>query len=92
MGGNKIGTLRGCVDRIRPHTLINGKRGDPQAVLSRFPTMFTLKVTAKLAALFGGSLLALFVGTLAIEDQRLFVACRASGQSADSCLLQLQGR
>jgi hypothetical protein len=54
--------------------------------------MFALKVTARLAALFGGSLLALFVGTLAIEDQRLFVACRASGQSADSCLLQLQGR
>jgi hypothetical protein len=54
--------------------------------------MFALKVTTKLAALFGGSLAALFVGTLAIEDQRHFVACRASGASADACLLQLQGR
>jgi len=55
-------------------------------------TMFALKVTARLAALFGGSLAALFVGTLAIEDQRHFVACRASGASADACLLQIQGR
>ena len=54
--------------------------------------MQTLSTTAKLAALFGGSLLALFVVGLAVEDQRHFVACRASGASADACLLQINGR
>jgi hypothetical protein len=51
-----------------------------------------ISTTAKLAALFGGSLLALFVASLAVEDQRLFVACRASGASVDACLLQISGR
>ena len=46
----------------------------------------------KLSALFGGSLLALFVAGLASQDQRLFVACRATGASADACLLQISGR
>jgi hypothetical protein len=55
-------------------------------------TMKTLSLTAKLTALFGGSLLALFVAGLAVEDQRHFVACRASGASADACLLQINGR
>lgn len=54
--------------------------------------MQTLSLTAKLSALFGGSLFALFVAGLAVEDQRLFVACRASGASADACLLQINGR
>jgi hypothetical protein len=54
--------------------------------------MQTLSLTAKLSALFGGSLLALFVCSLAAEDQRLFVACRATGASADACLLQISGR
>jgi hypothetical protein len=51
-----------------------------------------LSTTAKLAALFGGSLLTLFVASLAVDDQRRFVACRASGASADTCLLQISGR
>jgi hypothetical protein len=46
----------------------------------------------KLSAVFGGSLLALFIGSLAVEDQRHFVACRASGASVDACLLQISGR
>jgi hypothetical protein len=46
----------------------------------------------KLSAFFGAALLALFVGSLASEDQRHFVACRASGASADACLLQIGGR
>jgi len=54
--------------------------------------MQTLSTTAKLVALFGGSLLTLFVVSLAVEDQRHFVACRASGASADACLLQINGR
>lgn len=48
--------------------------------------------TAKLAALFAGSLLALFAASLASEDQRHFVACRATGATADACLLQISGR
>lgn len=51
-----------------------------------------ISTTAKLVALFGGSLLALFVAGLAVEDQRLFVACRVTGASADTCLLQIAGR
>ena len=54
--------------------------------------MQTLSITAKLVALFGGSLLTLFVASLAVEDQRHFVACRASGASTDACLLQINGR
>jgi hypothetical protein len=54
--------------------------------------MQAFSVTAKIAALFGGSLFALFVGGLAVEDQRQFVSCRASGASADACLLQISGR
>ena len=54
--------------------------------------MPALTLTAKLSAVFGGSLLALFAASLAVEDQRHFVACRASGASADACLLQISGR
>jgi hypothetical protein len=54
--------------------------------------MPALTLTAKLSAVFGGSLLALFIAGLAVEDQRHFVACRASGASADACLLQINGR
>jgi hypothetical protein len=54
--------------------------------------MHALTVTAKISALFVGAFCALFVGTLAIEDQRHFVACRAAGASADACLLQISGR
>jgi hypothetical protein len=54
--------------------------------------MPALTITAKLAALFGGSLLALFTASLAVDDQRRFVACRATGASADACLLQISGR
>jgi hypothetical protein len=57
-----------------------------------FRTMQALSITAKLTALFGGSLLTLFAASLAVEDQRHFVACRASGASVDDCLLQISGR
>jgi len=46
----------------------------------------------KLSSIFAGSLLAIFAGSLAVEDQRHFVACRASGASVDACLLQINGR
>lgn len=39
-----------------------------------------------------GAFLVLFAASLAVEDQRHFVACRASGASADACLLQISGR
>jgi hypothetical protein len=60
--------------------------------LSKFRPMQALSITAKLTALFGGSLLALFTASLAVEDQRHFVACRATGATADACLLQISGR
>ncbi len=56
--------------------------------LLTFPAMLALK----LSSIFAGSLLAIFAGSLAVEDQRHFVACRASGASADACLLQISGR
>ena len=46
----------------------------------------------KLSGLFGGALLAIFTASLAVEDQRHFVACRASGASVDACLLKINGR
>ena len=55
-------------------------------------TMQAITISTKLAAVFGGSLLALFAASLAVEDQRHFVACRATGASADACLLQISGR
>lgn len=76
----------------RPYCCFNGKGGDLGAAHPEFPIMHALSLTAKLSALFGGSLFALFVGTLAIEDQRLFVSCRLAGASVDACLLQISGR
>jgi hypothetical protein len=52
----------------------------------------SLSIPCKLAALFSGALAALFVASLAVEDQRLFVSCRASGVSVDACLLRINGR
>lgn len=75
-----------------PYCCLNGKGGDPGAANPANHAMHALTLTAKLSALFGGSLLSLFVAGLAVEDQRHFVACRASGASADACLLQISGR
>jgi hypothetical protein len=63
------------------------KGSDPQPT-HRFPTMTFLKISA----VFLLPLLALFVGSLASEDQRHFLACRQTGASADACLLQISGR
>lgn len=75
-----------------PYCCFNGKGGDPGTANPANHTMQALTLTAKLSALFGGSLFALFVGTLAIEDQRHFVSCRLAGASVDACLLQISGR
>jgi hypothetical protein len=75
-----------------PYCCSNGKGREPGAANPANHTMQAFTLTAKLSALFGGSLLALFVAGLAVEDQRHFVACRASGASADACLLQISGR
>jgi len=34
----------------------------------------------------------IFLASLAVEDQRAFLACRQSGQSVDACMLQIHGR
>ena len=52
----------------------------------------SLSLSCKLAALFGGALLAILAGSLAVEDQRRFLSCRATGVSANACLLQINGR
>jgi hypothetical protein len=72
------------------HSCIGGR--DAADPLHQIKMTHAISTTAKLAALFGGSLLALFVASLAVEDQRHFVACRASVASADACLLQISGR
>lgn len=79
---------------LMPYCCFNGKgeRFPGRQPLGSKPAMHALTLTAKLSALFGGSLFALFVGTLAIEDQRLFVSCRLAGASVDACLLQISGR
>lgn len=82
--GNKIGTTMAAVDRLAVILPSDRATGHSLAVLQM--------LALKLSALFGGSLLALFAASLAVEDQRHFVACRASGASADACLLQISGR
>jgi hypothetical protein len=57
-------------------------------VSPRFLSMTFLKVSA----VFLLPLLALFVGSLASEDQRRFLSCRQAGSSVDACLLQISGR
>jgi hypothetical protein len=54
--------------------------------------MHTITLTAKLTGLFCGSLLLLFAASLMSEDQRRFIDCRASGSSAEACLLLISGR
>jgi hypothetical protein len=54
--------------------------------------ILSLSLSCKLAALFGGALLAIVAASLAVEDQRRFLSCRASGASTDACLLQINGR
>ena len=70
-------------------TSTNGERG---AIPGRRFLSFKPMLALKLSAVFGGSLFALFIGSLVVEDQRQFVVCRATGASADACLLQISGR
>ena len=50
--------------------------------------MKTLSILSICAAPF----LILLLGSLAAEDQRVFLACRANGASADYCRLIIAGR
>jgi hypothetical protein len=90
--GGHIGATLTEFRPLVPYCCFNGKGREPDAANPANHTMRALTLTAKLSALFGGSLLALFVAGLVVEDQRHFVACRASGASADACLLQISGR
>ena len=51
-----------------------------------------LTLTVNLAGAFAGSIMIVFAASLASEDQRNFVECRAAGVSLDACLLQINGR
>lgn len=70
----------------------NGKGSDPTSRSHCFHSMQAISLASRLAGLFCGSLLLLFIGSLASEDQRRFIECRTSGASADACLLSLSGR
>ena len=60
--------------------------------LAIHPVIHSLSLSCRLAALFSGALLAIVAASLAVEDQRRFLSCRASGSSVDACLLQINGR
>ena len=85
--GLASGLRCGDVGSIWAHTSFNGDGAIPSRP-HRFPTMTFLKISG----VFLLPLLALFVGSLASEDQRHFLACRQTGASADACLLQISGR
>ena len=63
-------------------------RSDPERVpFSPFPmkTFFILSILL-------APLAVMFVGSLAAEDQRAFLTCRANGASVDACHLLISGR
>lgn len=62
------------------------------ASLATDPVINSFSISGKLVALFGGALLAIVAASLVVEDQRLFLACRANGGSVDACLLRINGR
>ena len=63
------------------------------AAITCKPTMLkAFSLSCGLASLFGGALLAIVAASLVVEDQRLFLACRANGGSVDACLLKINGR
>ena len=49
-------------------------------------------VALKISGIVLAPLLALFISSLAAEDQRRFLDCRQSGASVDACILQISGR
>ena len=80
-----------CVAGLFP-VWLRQRLSDRPPSLATDLVMHSLSLPGRLAALFGGALLALFAASLIVEDQRHFVACRASGGSVDACLLQINGR
>ena len=87
----QTGTVWGYVARLRP-LCFRQRLSDRPCSLAIHPVIRSLSLSCRLAALFGGALLTLFAASLIVEDQRHFVACRASGASTDACLLQISGR
>jgi hypothetical protein len=54
--------------------------------------MKTLSASLSVSAILLAPLVALFIGSLASENQRIFLSCRANGGSVDACLLLISGR
>jgi hypothetical protein len=54
--------------------------------------MKTLSAGLGVSAVLLSPLVALFIGSLALENQRVFLSCRANGASADACWLLIAGR
>ena len=51
-----------------------------------------MRPIAIIAGFFAGSLALAFCCSLAVEDQRNYVACRIGGAGLDACILQISGR
>jgi len=103
MGPHSVNTtpsISGHLKSVTPWRCVAGlflvwlrqRPSDRPCSLAMHPVVRSLSLSGKLAALFGGALLTLFATSLIVEDQRRFVACRASGASTDACLLQINGR
>jgi hypothetical protein len=54
--------------------------------------MKTLSAGLGVSAVLLSPLVALFIGSLTLENQRVFLSCRANGASADACWLLIAGR
>jgi hypothetical protein len=71
---------------------IVGKRSETVAVPNPINQMKTLSSSLGVGAILLAPLVTLFIGSLAVENQRMFLSCRANGGSTDSCLLLIGGR
>lgn len=97
---NTTSSISGHLKSVTPWRCVAGlflvwlrqRPSDRLRSLATDPVILSLSLSCKLAALFGGALLAIVAASLAVEDQRRFLSCRASGASTDACLLQINGR
>jgi hypothetical protein len=82
----RVGLARGLL------ATIVGKRSETVAVPNPINQMKTLSSSLGVGAVLLAPLVTLFIGSLAVENQRMFLSCRANGGSTDSCLLLIGGR
>jgi hypothetical protein len=86
------GLASGTAGSVKGQNLGDDSLKARESIPKPVPSLFPLMAFLKISAVFLLPLLALFVGSLAVEDQRHFLSCRQTGASADTCLLQISGR